>query len=59
MASKKYYLKVDYFGDGKEVTEKEFIRAERDCGFYPKSGSGCATGGFSSGGTHGYIEYSK
>ena len=32
----------------KEVFEEEFIKAERSAGFYPKSGNGVATGGFSS-----------
>jgi hypothetical protein len=37
-----------------EVTEQEFVNAERGAGFYPKPGCGpVATGGFSAGGQRG------
>ncbi|MEK7600581.1 MAG: hypothetical protein AAB463_01300 [Patescibacteria group bacterium] len=44
-----------------EVTRERFIQAERNAGFYPKSGSGdvLATGGFSSGDILGSITYEE
>jgi hypothetical protein len=59
---KRYYLSA--FGIEKEVTEEDFIRAEREAGFYPKHGCGpVATGGFGTGvsgfGLGGRIEYIK
>lgn len=43
----KYYIKAN---DQKiEITQEQFISAERANGFHPKPGCGpCATGGFSS-----------
>jgi len=41
-----------------EVTEEEFIRAERATGFWPKADCGpVATGGFSAGVFRGRVEY--
>jgi hypothetical protein len=54
----KYFLT---FGraEEREVTQEEFIKAERQCGFRPKYGDGVATGGFGSGMIHGRVEYPK
>lgn len=41
-----------------EVTQDEFVRAERGAGFRPKPGLGpVATGGFTSGGITGRVRY--
>jgi hypothetical protein len=58
--TQRYFLSHPAFGE-KEVTQSEFIRAERDAGFYPKSGSGVATGGFGfgSGGVSGRVETTR
>lgn len=55
-----YYLSHPVFGK-KQVTKEEFIAAERQAGFFPKSGNpeDCATGGFSSNGVSGHVEYIK
>lgn len=54
----KYYLKGSWETEYTEVTQEEFIRAERAAGFHPKYGCGpCATGGFSSGSVSGKVEY--
>ena len=43
-----------------EVTREEFIKAERQAGFYPKGGGDhLATGGFSGGGIRGRIKYEE
>jgi len=63
---KEIYYTRSYVGDEptewKQVSEQAFIDEERGCGFYPKGGSGVATGGFSTF-SHGFtiegkIEYS-
>ena len=55
--STKYFLKVDWQESWSEVTERQFITAERAAGFRPKGGGdGLATGGFSGGGVSGGIE---
>ena len=56
---KKYF--IQYHGQEKEVSEKEFIEVERAAGFYPKRGCGpVATGGFSGRyGLCGRVEYTK
>ena len=56
--TQRYFLSHLAFGE-KEVTQAEFIRAERAAGFYPKSGSGVATGGFSYGDICGRTELVK
>lgn len=56
--NQRYFLSHPAFGE-KEVTQAEFIRAERAAGFFPKSGSGVATGGFGSGDISGRIELIK
>ena len=53
---KKYFLRTKWYDKPKEVTKNQFIAAERNAGFHPKSGKGCATGGFSGGGVHGMIK---
>ena len=53
----KYFLKADWQEDWSEVTERQFITAERAAGFRPKGGGdGLATGGFSGSGVRGRIE---
>ena len=56
----KYYLSHKILGE-KEVSKEEFIKAERNAGFYPKSGNGddCATGGFAAAGINGTVRYIK
>lgn len=51
----RYFLKPDSDrAVWQEVTEQEFVAAERGAGFYPKYGCGpVATGGFSAGGQRG------
>jgi len=51
----RYFLKPDSArAMWQEVTEEEFVAAERGAGFYPKHGCGpVATGGFSAGGQRG------
>lgn len=45
-----YFISFDHGEHGripwKRVTEEEFIKVERQAGFYPKGGHGVATGGF-------------
>lgn len=54
----KYYLKADWQKDWTEVTQEEFIKAERAAGFHPKWGCGpVATAGFTSGMVSGKVEY--
>ena len=53
----KYYLKGEWEDKWTEVTEEEFIKAERSAGFRPKYGDGVATGGFSNGSISGRVEY--
>jgi len=60
----KYFLTYD--GVKKEVSKKDWIKAEREAGFRPKLSSdhplymeSCATGGFSCGYICGSIEYKK
>lgn len=55
----RYYLGVVGHPESMvEVTEEEFVRAERGAGFRPKPGLGpVATGGFSSGGIRGSVRY--
>lgn len=56
----KYFISHEILGE-KEVTKEEFIKAERQAGFYPKSGKSddCATGGFSCGSLSGSVKYIK
>ena len=54
----RYFLSHRAFGE-KEVTQAEFIRAERAAGFYPKAGSGVATGGFGCGDISGRVETTR
>lgn len=56
--TRRFFLSHRVFGE-KEVTQDEFIAAERSAGFYPKSGSGVATGGFGCGDISGRIELIK
>lgn len=52
----KYFLRHDH-GKWVEVSESEFVAAERGAGFFPKTGCGpVATGGFSASGPDGEIE---
>lgn len=58
----KYFLKAEGFGE-KQVTKKEWIKAERNAGFRPKMASTepnymkvCATAGFTSGNMSGRTE---
>ena len=53
----RYFLKADFNNIESEVTEKEFIKAEKMAGFHSTSGPDhVATGGFSIGGVSGLIE---
>ena len=55
----KYYLSI-LGKEPIEVTQEEFIQAERSAGFRPKPGCGpVATGGFDSGALSGSIKYEK
>ena len=64
---KKYYLRLSSYShpeldsEWKEVTQAEFVKAERAAGFHPKPGCGpVATGGFGgSDGIEGKIRYCK
>jgi len=57
MLSKKYFISGTYF-TRQEITQDEFVKAERAHGFYPKYGLGPeATGGFSCGLIWYSIEY--
>lgn len=53
--TRRFFLSHPVFGE-KEVTQEEFIAAERAAGFFPKSGSGVATGGFRCGDVRGRTE---
>ena len=58
--TEKYYLKAFYEKEYKEVSQDEFVKAERHAGFRPKPGCGpVATAGFNGGGLEGYVEYTK
>lgn len=53
-----YFLKADWETDYREVTEDQFVTAERQAGFYPKPGCGpVATSGFSGHGVSGQVRY--
>jgi len=54
-----YYLGITGHPESMvEVTQEEFILAERAAGFRPKHGCGpVATGGFGSGGIQGSVRY--
>lgn len=55
----RYYLSTDIHEE-KEVTQEEFIKFERNLGFFPKPGCGpVATGGFSKNGINGRTEWIK
>lgn len=55
----KYYLSI-LGKEPIEVTQEEFIQAERSAGFRPKPGCGpVATGGFGSGIISGSIKYEE
>jgi len=55
---KRYYLKAGWQKEYEEVTEVQYIEAERAAGFFPKPGCGpIATGGFSRGSVSGKVEY--
>lgn len=45
-----YWLKADAIPGStwQKVSKEDWIKAERAAGFRPKSGDGCATGGWSS-----------
>ncbi len=49
-----HWLKVSTL-KWQKATRKQFIEAERGAGFYPKSGNGTATAGFSGGGIEGKL----
>lgn len=54
----KYFLKAEWQKEYQEVTQEEFVQAERSAGFRPKPGCGpCATAGFSSGSISGKVQY--
>jgi len=58
----KYFLKSDHQTEWEEVTKEQWVRAERNAGFYPKKcfdDKDCATGGFSGHGMQGKIEFKK
>ena len=56
----KYYLKSAWQDHWEEVTQEQFIQAERAAGFYPKHGCGSvATAGFSGGSVMGMVVYGK
>lgn len=56
----RYYLKADWQTEWQEVTQDQFVDAERNAGFHPKSGCGpVATGGFSARGICGRVDYEK
>jgi len=55
----KYYLKAFYEETWKEVSQEEFVRAERHAGFRPKGKSPVATGGFFGGGLQGRVQLVK
>lgn len=62
----KYLLQRRGESDWKEVSKQEWIKAERQAGFYPKVSSLhpqfwliCATGGFNDGNIRGRIEFEK
>lgn len=54
----RYFLGIPLHRESEvEVTQDEFIAAERAAGFHPKHGCGpLATGGFSTGGSYGRTE---
>ncbi|MCK5475812.1 MAG: hypothetical protein KAI71_04500 [Candidatus Pacebacteria bacterium] len=51
-----YYLKASWQKKYDKVTEKQYTTAERNAGFYPKSGEGTATVFFVGKGISGRIE---
>ncbi len=55
MTEYKYFLKVFYEDEWKEVSLEEFMMAERLAGFHVKGAGPTATGGFSGGGFRGRI----
>lgn len=59
LGPKRYFLKLDAQQEWSEVTQQQWIIAERNAGFYPKYGKGEATGGFTGHGVAGKVEYSQ
>jgi hypothetical protein len=54
----RYFLQLLAGGEPTEVTQEQFILAERNAGFHPKRGCGpVATGGFSNGTIRGIVRY--
>lgn len=54
----KYFLKADWQQDYQEVTEEQFITAERAAGFYSKFGEkALATAGFNGNGVSGKVVF--
>lgn len=52
-----YFIQYGKSNPYRQVTREEWIKAERTAGFYPKFGSGPATGGFSGHGVSGVAVY--
>lgn len=55
----RYFLKTFFSSQETEVTKEQYIQAERNAGFYPKSGNSPATASFSSGTISGRVQYSN
>jgi hypothetical protein len=54
-----YWLRIDTL-PWQKATEEQFVKAERNAGFFPKPGCGeVATGGFSGRATEGRITYGE
>ncbi len=54
----RYWLRISGLA-WQEATQEQFMAAERTAGFYPKTGSGVATGGFGNGVIQGRVTYGE
>lgn len=55
----KYFLKGEWESEYTEVSKEQYIRAERQAGFYPSIPGEIATSAFSGNGVSGCVEYPK
>ena len=53
----RFFLRAFYESQDVEVTREQYIRAERNMGFFPKTGTGIATAAFSGRGVSGHVIY--
>ena len=56
----RYFLKADWQDEETEVTKQAFLEAEKNAGFYSRTGEDtCATAGFSARGIRGIVKFNS